>query len=215
MIQGIFEQYIDHSFFILRNRIYTTESENSIAKGIIRIAGKRIDFGQEVEAFNRLLESNKVEEVLPQFGGAYFTESIHREMEEPESLLGLVNSMDRVQAIEWLLTRVPRGEVLHDFNRPIVSMALDENKKIIGFNYNQNFKNKTLHSELLLADRIIRNDWKVDQIVCSLKPCKMCAAILVDLMKKKLVQKIVYLENDPGRLAQNTDLDGLENFSKL
>lgn len=217
LIQGIFEQFIDHSFFILRNRIFTTEFENATARGMVRIAAKRVQFSQSRAAFESCLKTGESLEILPNHDQYLFLDSQHLNRQGLPQIEGKcpVGKEEIQELFAKALALVPRGEILHDFNRQILSIAVDSERQIRAFEFNQNFKNRTLHSEILLAGQILKNSISVDRVICSLKPCRMCAAVLRDLHDQGKIQSIQYLEEDPGPLAQNTELDGQLYFARL
>lgn len=241
IIQGIFEEFVDHSFFILRQRIFTNEAENPVAKSIVKVAAKRVSFGVPIPNLlqNSELLSDWVE-VLPKESGYLFVDSIHRdfllEKKITESIHGglgisdlnsefifaldnrnLSKNIDSKLVEEFLkkiILQIPRGGTLHDYNRPIAVAAFDKNNLMVDWAIAQNYKNKTLHAEVILASKILLRQIPIETVFCSLKPCKMCAALLNHLVKIGLIQSIRYFENDPGPLAQNTELDGRSYFIK-
>ncbi|MBO9668108.1 MAG: hypothetical protein J7501_15005, partial [Bdellovibrio sp.] len=42
LLQGIFDQHLDHSFFILRQRIYTTAAVSEMCYGMMKVVAKRM-----------------------------------------------------------------------------------------------------------------------------------------------------------------------------
>ncbi len=64
LLQGIFDQFVDHSFFILRNRIFTTSYVGEMEKGMVKVVAKRLCDGivpvKEVPSAELESESNLI-----------------------------------------------------------------------------------------------------------------------------------------------------------
>ncbi|GIL18165.1 MAG: hypothetical protein BroJett040_19160 [Oligoflexia bacterium] len=212
LIQGIFDQFIDHSFFILRNRIFTTAIENELDRSIVKLAAKRISFNvhQAPVASKGLVQIMKDTDLL-----------VSAHLEKPiVQLPTQVQSHEQAATfIQNLALQVPRGEVLHDINRPIGAILTDGNGKILEYSTNSNMKNKTLHAEVVLMQDYYRQSAALlpscSKIYVTLKPCKMCAAMIHKMMPAENSIEVYYLENDPGALAQNTILEKNSVLKKL
>lgn len=217
LIQGLFEQYIDLSFFILRNRIYSTEKINEFSKAMVKLAAKRIS-GQIIPQNFEIKLTYTFEEILPEFDGDIFVHSSHR-IGNDACFSVKDRFSDPVQIEKFLsmkISEIPRGNVLHDFNRKIAVAVIDDDGAVIEIATNQNFKNKTLHAEILLVGNLLNKGYSAApknwRLYASLKPCKMCAALLNEFFSDS---EIYYFQEDPGPLAQNTLLDQNKNFKKL
>ncbi|MGZ3771208.1 MAG: Bd3614 family nucleic acid deaminase, partial [Bdellovibrio sp.] len=42
LLQGVFDKFLDQSFFILRNRIYTTAALSEMCRGMVKVVAKRV-----------------------------------------------------------------------------------------------------------------------------------------------------------------------------
>src|SRR5690606_27800629 len=101
--------------------------------------------------------------------------------------------------------------VLHNFNRPIAAFLCDSQGKLLSWSVNNNSKNKTLHAEIsVLQQYFMQSSCKLPpQAICyvSLKPCRMCAGMLTHMAEEPSGLRIIYFQDDPGPLAQNTVLE--------
>jgi tRNA(Arg) A34 adenosine deaminase TadA len=99
------------------------------------------------------------------------------------------------------------------FERPryVNATLYDANGNILSQAWNTNQSQKVLHAEV----NLIRN-WRLSQkckfpprskVVVSLKPCRMCAALLAESFEE--VPCVYFEQNDEGPKAKNTLLDRL------
>ena len=88
-------------------------------------------------------------------------------------------------------------------------MALGPDSEVVGFQTNSNGVARIRHAEVNLVHTLCAMQSEVrvpiDSVVVSLKPCKMCSALLESFLPAHC--KVLYLEDDPGPLAQNTALE--------
>lgn len=95
--------------------------------------------------------------------------------------------------------------------RDVRATLQDENGNILEEALNDNAQNKTLHAEVKLVQKYFARTGKAlpphSTIHTSLKPCRMCAAMIWHACEKPKSLKVKYDEFDPGRFAQNTVLD--------
>ncbi len=105
--------------------------------------------------------------------------------------------------------------LLHQSDRPISAVLLSSEGRLLSWAHNRSSTNPTLHAELsLLLDWARTHSSPLPQgalLLCSLKPCKMCAAAIVQIASNQNL-KVYYFLDDPGPLAKNTALDGNLNF---
>ena len=203
LIQGIFESSLDNSFFILRQRIYTTEMKNVMSHGMIKLTAKRISY--EVVAHNHGLPlPAKQIEILAGRNSQWksrWQQEIEYQIPEKFS-----NVHEAAQCCQRIAENVPRGEVLHDVNRAIAAILMAQDGRVLAWATNTNKINKTLHAEVATIQNYYRQFQtaipKNATLIVSLKPCVMCAGMLVEVCEKREDLKVIYLQDDPGALAR-------------
>jgi cytidine deaminase len=215
LLQGLFDLYIDHSFFILRNRIFTTAAISSMCQGMVKVVAKRV-LG-EVHGINNGLPVplEKIfvgDEAL--LASARFLSPVNKLALEKIKDLEQESKLAWVQKIASLNVR---GEVLHDYDRDIACLLVDSFGEILAFGVNSNSKNKTLHAEVNMVQRYYRETGRRLPVGAKLyttrKPCKMCAGMIHDWSEDPATLEIHYLEDD--RSSKNTVLDPVAKWFRL
>ena len=212
LIQGIFDENKDLSFFILRNRIYTTEDLTPRIRNFVKLTAKRIS------------------QVTTQEVGASAPENLI-EVGRPESSLfesrSVMNSLDRnaitqthVESHEaasrlcrHLSGLILRGPQLHDYNRSVSALLVGPDSKLLSWSINLAALNKSLHAEVVLIQNYFRQTARKiprgSRVYISLKPCVMCASFLKDACEDIEQTEFFYFEEDPGPRALGTELDAV------
>lgn len=201
LLQGIFDQKWDLSFFILRNRIYTSYEPSKMDQGMIRLVAKRCSVSPSVpgplpdlewiEIGNRseLFYENTVEQIKAHLDLAF--------VEEP------------VAALEVLEKQIPRGRVFHDFPREIAAILTDKENRVLEYAVHGGWLNKTLHAEVIVLQRHFKRTGQPlpegAKLYTSLKPCRMCAEMVGEIAGKDF--EVHYKQNDPGPMAQGSSIE--------
>lgn len=211
LLQGIFDQHVDQSFFILRKRLFTTEGPSEMARGMIKVVGKRASFA--VPAVDHKLGLNlqfvpigEAKDLL--YRAQHLSQENKRKLEDlsfsGNDFLGLAQELTRL---------VPRGEILHDFDRQIAALLIGPDESLLGYGVNSNSKNKTLHAEVNLVQRLYRDTgMKIPSgsvLFSTHKPCKMCAGIIYDWCEAPEKLRVYYRVEEKGQLSRKTILDQL------
>lgn len=215
LVQALFDQHVDHSFFILRNRIYTTAPVTAMCQGMVKVVAKRLQ--GEIPAVDHGL-------VLPyekiSVGGLEALAENKLLSGENQWPLASIRDLEQPSKLAWvqkIAALNSRGEVLHDYDRDIACLLLDRSGVLLGFGLNSNSKNKTLHAEVNLVQRFYReNKSKLPRgarLYTTRKPCKMCAGMIYSWSEEPATLEIHYLEDD--RSSQNTVLDPLVKWIRL
>jgi hypothetical protein len=210
LIQGIFEQFVDHSFFILRNRIYTTAKLTPMCQGMVDLAAKRVT--GEIRAKDQGIE---LQEELIEIKGPDILVSEHLVPVHWNPPKVIHTEVEAKGALEDLCRLIPRGEVLHDHNRAIGAILCDQIGKVISWSTNNNYKNKTLHAEVCLLQSLQGTLPEGGTLYVSLKPCRMCANMIAHLLPFDTKFSVRYLQDDPGPKASRTDLEARNLISAL
>lgn len=207
LLQGIFEQHLDHSFFILRNRIFTTSQATEMCRGMIKVVAKRMtDQIQPIQ--NSLRLDSEVVELFPgqdQIQSRFLTEvNTAKPVLEPW----------QHSPLEWakqLAKLNPRGDILHDYDRDIAAILVNYQGELLEFALNSNSKNKTLHAEVNLIQKYVNRTGKkipVDaKVYTTHKPCKMCAGMIFENSEQREKTFVFYDIEESGGLSVDTVLD--------
>lgn len=210
LLQGLFDQYLDHSFFILRNRIYTTAGLTEMCRGMVKVVAKRVT--ERIQASEAKGQHMAAEFVC--IGGDELLYPVKQMSELNLSLPSFKVSLAQpVQSLLKSFTElIPRGEILHDYDREIVALLIQDGE-ILDVAFNSNSKNKTLHAEINLLQKYYRKrGHKVrpgTQLISTHKPCKMCAGMIHHCFENLNSDSVLYLVPELGRLSGFTVLDQL------
>ncbi|MGZ3792682.1 MAG: Bd3614 family nucleic acid deaminase [Bdellovibrio sp.] len=225
LLQGVFDKFLDQSFFILRNRIYTTAALSEMCRGMVKVVAKRVT--EQVSPRYSSIELNQ-ELMYQEIGDRHdivipmaqqsdieqqqIFEKISTQNFSVKSISELAKFADR------LAKEVPRGEILHDHDRNIAAVLLDKNSSVLSYGMNSNSKNKTLHAEVNMVQKFYKEQGrripKDSVIFCTHKPCKMCSGMIYDWSEDPKSLRIYYTHEEKGVLSRNTILD-LKNLNKL
>ncbi|MNJ91310.1 tRNA-specific adenosine deaminase [compost metagenome] len=217
LLQGIFDRFIDHSFFILRNRLFTTAQLTPMCQGMLKVVAKRatssvgpmdhresLDFQfQEISSKEELLYP--VTQINLENAGSLEEVSQWISARAPGTL------GEWMSTTEGLATRVPRGEILHDYDRSIAAVLIGGDGKVLSYGLNSNSKNKTLHAEVNLLQRLYKEQRKKippgARLFSTHKPCKMCAGMIYHWCEEPLALEVWYGVEEQGGLSRQTVLD--------
>lgn len=227
LLQGLFDQFVDHSFFILRQRIYTTGGLTEMCRGMVKVVAKRIT--EKVIPQNHRVDLDLRWVSVGEPSSALF--SVTHLNHENQSPLAEVQGWWRsqnpkdvnhtLQLVSGLARRVPRGEILHDYDRDIAAVLLDSHGEVLSYGLNSNSKNKTLHAEVNLLQRLYResgNQIPLGAVLYSThKPCKMCAGMIYHWSQSPQSIRVLYAVEEKGGLSRQTvlDLHGLNEHCRL
>ena len=218
LIQGLFDRFQDQSFFLLRQRIFSTTELTPMDLGMIRLTAKRatggIHFPANVAGTSELhFDSEWIE--MGETHTPIFQSSLPQ-VALPPGPASFAKSVELRAYLEFLQGQIPRGSVLHDHNRPVAAVLLDSRNRLLAQSVHGGFLNKTLHAEVRLCQDYFRQTQasfpEAACMVVTLKPCKMCAAMIVKMAEHRKDLRVIYLEDDPGTLARETALDGDPRF---
>lgn len=215
LLQGLFDEFIDHSFFILRQRIFYTGTATEMCKGMVKVVGKRmcdqvipVDHGLSLK-FEFKSVGRDAELVM---------KSVHLSTENNQTLAQVYNFLSpeevSLRGALKLATQVPRGEVLHDFNRNVAAILVNKAGALLGFGINSNAKNKTLHAEVNLLHRLYHEgQGKIPEgatLYVTHKPCKMCSGMIYHWSESPQSLKVIYAFEEQGAMSRHTILDRLQ-----
>lgn len=208
LIQHLFDDFVDQSFFILRNRIFCTGRLTLMCEGMVQLAAKRATGGVLPKDNSQPTQMPKIEVGAPE-EHVLKTKHAVQVPWKPPYLIG--DAIEAHYYLQDLISKIPRGEVLHDYNRPIAAFICSAEGKVLSWAVNNNSKNKTLHAEIAAIQKfhqVFKSKLPAGSVIyTSLKPCRMCAGMIVDMAEDPKDLKVIYFQDDPGPLAQNTELE--------
>ncbi len=215
LLQGLFDHHIDHSFFILRNRIFTTASVTAMCHGMIKVAAKRAQGNVAAVDHNVPIPLEKV-----LVGDDSLLASVRFLSAENQLPLEEIKGFEQECKRAWvqkIAALNARGDILHDYDRGIACLLVDSAGEVLAYGLNSNSKNKTLHAEVNMVQRYYREKGMRLPVGAKLyttrKPCKMCAGMIHDWCENPATLEISYLEDDKS--SQNTVLDPVAHWIRL
>lgn len=209
LLQGVFDRHRDHSFFLLRKRIYVNYELGPMDRGFVDLIAKRITRLDPVPVlFSDGMKTPVWTEVVP-FDQPYFTPSLPRQVAEGGPVQ-IQTSQQALEALAGLERQVERGSVLHDYSRPIAAILTDAQGGVLGKSLHSGSINKTLHAEVDLIQQLYRAGFKGPEggpyrLYVSMKPCRMCAGTWAQVFGEQLA--VYYRDEDPGPKARQTALE--------
>lgn len=204
MICGVYDRYPERAREILRERIYTSYEPSLLEREMVKLSAKRLSVeappartSTEVISFPPLrLEKH------PSLGKKITTEQSEKlalEMASPE--------------------QDQRDLPLHERDRAVGAVLVDQTGTLLAVARNQNAKNKTLHAEYILARGFFEQTGQLipegAKVFVTLSPCRMCAAALSEYSQDRVDLQVFYQTKDPGLLAQNICLRHSQMWDEL
>ncbi|MEK2689155.1 Bd3614 family nucleic acid deaminase [Bdellovibrio sp. GT3] len=226
LLQGIFDQQIDHSFFILRRRIFTSAALSEMCRGMVKVVAKRVSEAVLPEAdleFSEHLEFREIDNVENSISSVTQLNEQNQisliDLRATWTVKSLATDEERLKAAFDLSQLVPRGKVLHDFDRGIAAILISAQGEILSYGINSNSKNKTLHAEVNMVQKYYQETGKkipIDSVIYSThKPCKMCAGMIYNWSESPKHLKVIYGIEESGGLSTQTVLDRMRLNQQL
>ena len=232
LVQGIYDEYPEQARQLLRQRIFSTAEPTLLDQAMVKVGARKLTSLLDSNRDRFPLDSGETDSEKAPLAGLFNACSFHEVSAQgaPPPFLGYPNLPEGLtlpsQTIEaaptlWneLLTQLTRvgtkKQERHQSDRPISALLLSKEGRLLTWAHNRSSENPTHHAELsLLLDWARTHSSPIPPgsvLLCSLKPCKMCAAAIVQAASGQNL-KVYYLLDDPGPLAKNTALDGNLNF---
>lgn len=232
LIQGIYDDHREQARKFLRNRIFSTRQPTLLDQAMVKVGARKLtplldsnrdrfplDSGEtasEQEPQASLLNACSLHEVsaraaqLPALGYPNLPEGLTLPSQTIEAAPTLWNEL-----LTQLTHIGAKKQDRHQSDRPISALLLSKEGDFLSWAHNKNSENPTHHAELSLLLDWARTHSKPippgSVLLCSLKPCKMCAAAIVQAASGQNL-RVYYFLDDPGPLAKNTALDENLNF---
>jgi hypothetical protein len=195
LVRGVCERFPKESLAITRERIFTPYPLSQLCEGMIKVAAKRTT-ALDGEAFQGLTKN-------------FFGDSIEIlapprfEFQDPQVPSDVIPCVDIRDLLE--------GLKVNAIGKTRVSAVLtDVEGKILAYSWSRTGINRTDHAELLLVQNFYHPGAEHfpdhSTLWVSLRPCAMCSAQILALMKHSNGFKIRFLEDDPGPMSKNSCL---------
>ena len=232
LIQGIYDEHPEQARQLLRHRIFSTAEPTLLDQAMVKVAARKLTSLLDSNGDSLPLDPAETDSEQAPLAGLFDACSFHEVSARTAQplLLGYPNLPEGLtlpsQPVEaaptlWneLLTQLThigaKKQERHQSDRPISTVLLSSEGHLIAWAHNRSSENPTHHAELsLLLDWARTHSSPIPPgsvLLCSLKPCKMCAAAIVQAASGQNL-KVYYFLDDPGPLAKNTALDGNLNF---
>jgi len=214
LIQGIYESEPTMARKILRHRIFTTSAHSARDSGAVKVAAKSVNWSVKPQE-NAQMQALLLSEMPLQWIQI-------QESNPPKNLSGSPLRFERTDVLRShaeyfrLTHRLSRmikreGGALYRMARPVAAILVSDAGEILCASVNTNSQNRTRHAEMNLVQRYFLDTGSLippgAKIYTSLKPCKMCAGIIHDSAADPASLEVLYWEDDPGPMAQNTVLE--------
>ncbi len=201
LVQGAYHRFVGAAHLVLRQRIFTTSAHRLVDAETVRLGASKITFDAPVPA-----PADAVVDVTPDARRAQALADdalprglIGRPAPTPDALRG------------WVDAHYGRPPAVPSPHQPRRVLALlVERGRVTWAAANDNGTCKIHHAEVLL----VQSHWRAHrrplpagaEVWVSRRCCRMCAAVLFASAAVPAALVVRYLEDDPGRYAQNTVL---------
>lgn len=201
LVQGIYENDPEQARRISRLRIYSTVAPSVMCRGMVKVAARRMTVLLEPSCGPTVQSENEVVEVFPTTA-VLATLPLWEKSTKDRELMAL--------ALE-LGASVERRGPLHASNRPIAALLVGAYGEVFAAAVNSNARNRTQHAEVNLLQGYFSRTGRAiprgTRIITTLKPCRMCAAMIWHCSEDVEAIRVAYGEHDPGPNARVTILD--------
>jgi hypothetical protein len=199
LIQGIWAENPALARKILRNRIYSTETQpREMDHAMIKVAAKRASFGLSADELEACFGNRKAWITLSPPPPPSFDCPPGLARDPMSSLRHWLDQQDPQS------TQGPR----YIRNRRVAAALISNEGFLLGSALNSNAHDRTRHAEVnLIQSWWLREKRPIPpgtQLYVTLRCCRMCAALLWEACEDPWSLKVYWLEDDPGPLAQET-----------
>jgi tRNA(Arg) A34 adenosine deaminase TadA len=210
LIQGVYAHDPKNALSIIRNRIFSTAQATEMCHGMVKVAAKRLTDSVSLLA---------ADEVLSGFSSAVkidVSESVNALLEELPFEADIRNTLDEIvrrenpsSETEWM--KAARKLLRAEDDLPVAALLISHDGKILSAAINSNSQNRTLHAEVNLIQSFYRTHQRKippqSKIITTLKPCKMCAAMIWTWAENIESMQVIFGEMDEGSHARETVLN--------
>jgi tRNA(Arg) A34 adenosine deaminase TadA len=207
LIQGVYARDPKNALSLVRNRIFSSSLATEMCHGMVKVAAKRLtDCVPQAEIDEAISRSEKIDvsESFNALSNAFpFEENLNRD------LAVMIHEKKPSSEVEWMA--VAKKLLRDGENLPVAALLISKEGELLSAAINSNSQNRTLHAEVNLIQSFYRKHRRKipseSKIVTTLKPCKMCAAMIWTASEKIESIQVVYGQMDEGSHARETVLN--------
>lgn len=233
LIAGVNVTFGEEKYRYLRNRIYTTTSENLWDQQLVKLCAKRVTWScQKLDPLTEAAKILHIGMTMKASPASCKLAEINATKATHQSVIEILRNLINTELEKW------HGQRRHNAPRPVAAIAVGDDDEILAANVNTNvellgidtpparlqFMHAEVNMVLSLAARGKKHLPKGVRIYTSLKPCRMCAALLMEFAPPlasrddegpapKPAMQIFSLADDPGPHGQHHILDGFFEIS--
>jgi len=213
LINGINRQFGPERYRYLRHKIHVDHELSSWDQNLIKVCAKRRAQHQNFEEHIRGalrhvdigmdMEFDGSCQILPEYIGTTISKHV--------ALQKIIEAADYLAK-----NQSPRKRHMH--NRPITALLLDAMGNVLAASANSNAQNQLHHAEV----NMVLQHWQRTgelippgaTIVSSLKPCKMCASLILTACQDANSLRVIAAADDPGRFGRHNLLKSQLEISR-
>lgn len=210
LIQGIYALDPQNALRIVRNRIFSTTPATEMCHGMVKVAAKRLtdsvsalDSDEVLAGFSSAVKIDVSESANALSGPLLFEEDVRKTLAE------IVRLENPRSENEWM--NVVRKLLSPGDEHSVAALLISHDGKILSSAINSNRLNRTLHAEVNLVQSFYRTHRRklppASKIITTLKPCKMCAAMIWTAAENIESMQIIFGQMDEGNHARETVLN--------
>lgn len=204
LIQGVREAREDADI-VLRRRVFVTWEPTELDRAVVQVAARRVS---RVPPASGTVAPSSLRDAVPWANAARARAAV----EAVAGLPALPDAADEARWAAWLAASsaavAPGSAPRRQRDRPEVAVLVGPDGAPLAAARNTSGRNRTLHAEVnLVQGWVARTGRPIPagaMIVCTLAPCRMCAAMIVAASAQPV--DVRFLRADPGRLASGTAL---------
>ncbi len=206
LIDALYSRFPDRARLMVRSRIFCNYQPTVACLAAVKVSAKRLSFDK-----SRCEPRPWVDLTHSAAAPIFETRTSPTSPEQTE----IVTDFEQHEKTH---TELKKNQPQHQLDRPVRAWGYSSSDQRIWITRNLSSLNPMRHAEWCLAYSILEHRSRVETfeplnfaIWVSLKPCKMCAAIISQLASaapQGSTVQVKFLRNDPGPMATHTVLDG-------
>lgn len=207
LVTGINAEFGEERYRFLRQRIRASGPVSEWDRNLVKVCAKRVsvddtlafkeEFGRRVIDIGRDLRADPASDRVAEIPLALSEK-------DALALTGQIAANER---------RAVEGMKPHLAPRCVAALLVDKNGQLIAANVNTNAGSQMRHAEvnllLAMASRGIHRIPAGATLYTSLKPCRMCASLILATQTGESPMRVVALADDPGPHGRHEMLPGL------
>jgi tRNA(Arg) A34 adenosine deaminase TadA len=205
LVYGINQEFGVERFRYLRTPIETNYHLSNWERGVVKVCAKRHrEFRDVSEAFNISHKHLDVGRVLEPGFERHRCDNAVGTFENPDEALR------RVLSIENDMRTSFNSQKRFRRHRCVAVTVLDANGKVLVTATNSNARNQLLHAEVNAFALLMKHNTNElapgSTIVTTLKPCIMCANLILEFTRNKKDVKVLAAQDDSGSFGRHSIL---------